>query len=95
MLIFGPKKGDFAFKVVLLEGVVSELVAPLIFENRDPVRDVLKTPGFAYATITQEFRSRSRQPFFFFFFNDVFKNRAPVRSILEISSTYLHQTRSK
>ena len=57
---FCSKKGDFAFKVVLLEGVVTELVAPLIFENCAPVRDILKNSSFACSTIIQKLRSRAR-----------------------------------
>ena len=46
MLIFDQKIEDFAFKLVLLERVVSELVAPLFEKNRAPVRDILKNFGF-------------------------------------------------
>ena len=65
ILIFSPKKGDFAFKVVLLEGSPTERVAPLIDENCAPVRDILKTQSFAYSTTTHKLRSRSRQSRFF------------------------------
>ena len=40
--IFDQQLRGIAFKVVLLEGVVSELAAPLIFEHRPPTRDILK-----------------------------------------------------
>ena len=52
---------DFAFKVVLLEGVVSERVAPLIFENRAPVRDILKLLRLSCSMVHQKLRSRARQ----------------------------------
>ena len=116
-VFFRSKKRDFAVKVVLLEGVVSELVEPLIFENRVPVRDILKFLSFSFSMIHQKLRSRARQFNFFAFviflsskialscgvFGNycvldhlhIFKNCAPVRSILRISSIYLHRIRSK
>ena len=76
-----------AFKVLLVGGVDTELVAP-IFENRAPVRDVLKIPFSKIALPRGTIR-------FFGRFDDVciFKNRAPARDILKISSVYLHQNR--
>ena len=117
-VFFDQEIGDFAFKVVLLEGVVSELVAPLIFEDRAPVRDILKILSFSCSMIHQKLRSRARQfnsfacviiflaskialpcgAFGNFCVLDhlhIFKNCAPVRSILIISSIYLHRIRSK
>ena len=59
--------GDFAFEVVLLEGVVSELVALLSFENRAPVRDILNILHFSHSMIHQKLCSRARQFDFFGF----------------------------
>ena len=72
MLIFDPRISDVAFNVVLVEGSVTELVAPRIDQNCAPVRDILKIPDFAYSKIAPA--------------QDIFKNCAPVRSILEILS---------
>ena len=72
--------GDFAFKAVWVGGSAAELVVPLLEQNCTPVQDMVKC-----------------RLFFFFFLRrdaldiDIFKNRAPVRSILEISSICLHQ----
>ena len=59
--IFDQKIGDFAFKVVLLEGVVSKLVAPLFEQNCAPVQDILKFLGSAHFLKIQKLRARGRQ----------------------------------
>ena len=61
MLILIQKNGDFAFKVVLLEGVVTELVAPLLKAKFAPVRDILKILGFACSMNHQKLCFRARQ----------------------------------
>ena len=87
MLIFG-QENDSAFKIVVVEGSVTERFAPLIEQNCVSVRDILKIPAFAYSRITRHC-APARDNRFFWHYDDgpyIFKNRAPVQNILEISS---------
>ena len=86
MLMFDQKIGGFAFKEVLLEGVVSEVVALLFEQNRALARDILKISGFylghsKIALPRETIRLLRRLDHLY-----IFKNRAPVRSTLNISS---------
>ena len=86
MLIFG-QKNDFAFKIVVVEGSVTERFAPLIEQNCASAGHP-QIPGFAYSRITQHC-APARDNRVFWRYDDglyIFKNRAPVQNILEISS---------
>ena len=106
--IFEQKIRSLAFKVLLVEGSVTEPVAPRFFESCAPVRDILKIPDFAFSKKTTCFfdvlmmlvSSKIALPletsskFRRFIFIKMDQNSAPVQGIRKIFIIYFQKTRS-